>query len=67
MFGMIGTVLVIWQMSALANGAPQWALAMGCGAAIAWMVHGYQRHDNWILLTNIILLGIAVYGLTIGA
>jgi len=63
MFGLIGTVLVIWQMSALANGAPHWALMMGCGAAVAWMVHGYQRQDKWILITNIILLGIAIYGL----
>ena len=67
MFGMLGTILVIWQMSALANGAPHWALLMGCGAACAWMAHGYQRKDNWILITNIILLGIAIYGLTIGA
>ncbi|MGA1771730.1 MAG: hypothetical protein ACO39T_05610 [Flavobacteriaceae bacterium] len=50
-------------MSALANGAPHWALMMGCGAAVAWMVHGYQRHDIWILMTNVILLGIAIYGL----
>ena len=29
MFGYLGTFLVVWQMSALANGAPQWALIMG--------------------------------------
>ncbi len=63
MFGYLGTVLVVWQMSALANGAPQWALIMGVFAACAWLVHGWQVKDNPIMLTNFLLLIIAMYGL----
>jgi hypothetical protein len=50
-------------MSALANGAPQWALIMGVFAACAWLVHGWQVRDNPIMLTNFLLLIIAMYGL----
>ena len=63
MFGYLGTVLVVWQMSALANGAPDWALMIGCGGAICWLVHGWQLKDNPILITNFLLLIIAMYGI----
>jgi hypothetical protein len=63
MFGYLGTILVVWQMSALAHGAPQWALVVGLFAACAWLVHGWQNMDKPILITNLLLLIIAVYGL----
>ena len=63
MFGYLGTILVVWQMTALANGAPQWALIMGVFAASAWLVHGWQKSDKPIMITNALLLIIAIYGL----
>jgi len=63
MFGYLGTILVVWQMSALANGAPQWALIVGSLAACSWFVHGWQRDDKPILITNALLLLIALYGI----
>lgn len=63
MFGYLGTILVVWQMSALAHGAPQWALMIGCAGAICWLVHGWRLKDNPILITNALLLIIAIYGL----
>lgn len=63
MFGYLGTILVVWQMSALAHGAPQWALMIGCAGAIAWLVHGWQRQDKPILITNGLLFCIAIYGI----
>mgnify|MGYP006056786899 FL=1 len=63
MFGYLGTILLVWQMSALANGAPQWALIIGVFAACAWLVHGWQNADKPIMITNALLLIIAMYGL----
>jgi hypothetical protein len=63
MFGYLGTVLVVWQMSALANGAPDWALVIGCVGAMRWLVHGWQNADKPIMLTNFLLLIIAMYGI----
>jgi len=36
---------------------------IGCAGAIAWLVHGWQRQDKPILITNGLLFCIAIYGI----
>lgn len=63
MFGYLGTVLVVAQMSVLSMGAPLWALIIGLFASIAWYGHGMINRDIPIMITNALLFLIAFYGI----
>ena len=65
MFGLLGTVAVVCQMAALSLGFPVvWAMAVGLVGCSAWILHAAKHKDLWLVITNVIVAGFAVYGLT---
>jgi hypothetical protein len=65
MFGLIGTVAVVCQMAALSLGFPvMWALSVGLLGCGAWIIHAVKQKDAYLAITNAVVAGFALYGLT---
>lgn len=65
MFGIIGTISVVCQMALLSTGySVKLALICGLVACAAWLGHAMANKDRSLFITNVIVAGFAVFGLT---
>jgi len=65
MFGIIGTIGVVCQMALLSTGySVKLALICGLVACAAWLGHAMANKDRSLFVTNVIVAGFAVLGLT---
>ena len=65
MFGIIGTIGVVCQMALLSTGySVKLALICGLVACAAWLGHAMANKDRSLFITNVIVAGFAVFGLT---
>ena len=64
MFGIVGSLLVIAQMSLLSLGAPtHTAMLFGLLAAGCWIFHAIERKDRALLFVNLAVGTFAFVGL----
>lgn len=65
MLGLLGTLGVVAQMATLSLGySAQITMVIGLFACVAWIIHSIKQGDNWLLITNTIVAGFALWGLT---
>lgn len=65
MFGIIGTVAVITQMAALSLGVDtRLVMMIALFACAAWVFHAISNSDKWLFITNTIVAGFAIWGIT---
>ena len=64
MLGVIGTIGVTAQMATLALGYDtRIAMLIGFFACIAWIAHSLKNKDHWLLTTNAVVAGFALWGI----
>lgn len=64
MFGALGTIAVICQMIVLSFGYDiKIALSVGLFGCAMWIAQSIKTKDNWLLTTNAVVAGFAIYGI----
>ena len=65
MFGYPATALVIAQMALLSYGYDaKIIMAIGILACICWIIHAITIKDKYLIITNVVVMGFAIQGLT---
>lgn len=65
MIGFLATVSVVLQMAFMAFGInTHVVMAVGLLGCVAWIIHSIRNNDMWLLVTNIVIGGFAIYGLS---
>lgn len=65
MAGYIATFFVVMQMALMANNIPVVNIMMvGLVGCFFWLIHAIKVKDKPLLITNIVVAGFAIYGIS---